>query len=136
MDVFMLVLMIATQMSTLAGVEIFNVLPDDSTTGSCPSQPCATLSQYLLDNNGTLPVVSNVEYHFLPGEHYLHSKLILEHLKNFSFLGVTSDSSSLPQLVYCSRLSQRHLTIAYSNHVQVYNIIFKYFNTFDPDNSM
>ena len=26
---------------------------------SCPSQLCATLSQYLLDNNGTLPVVSH-----------------------------------------------------------------------------
>ena len=31
---------------------------------------CATLSQCLLDN-GTLPVVSNVEYHFLPGDHHV-----------------------------------------------------------------
>ena len=30
------------------------------------SCPCATLSEYLLDN-GKLPVVSNVEYHILPG---------------------------------------------------------------------
>ena len=33
--------------------EILYVLPDNSTDAvSCPSQPCATLSQYLL-NNGT-----------------------------------------------------------------------------------
>ena len=49
--------------------QTFIVLPDNPTNVSCPSQPCATLSQYLLDNNGTLPVVSNVEYHFLPGEY-------------------------------------------------------------------
>ena len=45
--------------------EIFYVLPDNSSNNSCPSQPCAILSQYWL-HNGTLPVVSNVEYHFLP----------------------------------------------------------------------
>ena len=50
---------------------MFYVIPDDPTNISCPSQPymCATLSQYLLDNNGTLPVLSNAGYHFLLGEH-------------------------------------------------------------------
>ena len=58
----------------MAGV--LHVLPDNSSTNaSCPSQqPCATLSQYLLDN-GTLPVVSNVEYHFLPGEHHVPANM-------------------------------------------------------------
>ena len=50
-----------------AAQQVFYVSPDNSTNTSCPFQPCATLSQYLLDNNGSLPVVSNVEYHFLPG---------------------------------------------------------------------
>ena len=57
--------------------EVLYVLPDNSTNVSCPSQPCATLSQYLLDN-GTLPVVSNVEYHFLPGEHHIPANMTLE----------------------------------------------------------
>ena len=48
-------------------IEIFYFLPDNLTTTSCPSQPCATLSQYWLPI-GTLLVVSNVEYHFLQGE--------------------------------------------------------------------
>ena len=57
--------------------EVLYALPDNSTNVSCPSQPCATLSQYLLDN-GTLPVVSNVEYHFLPGEHHIPANMTLE----------------------------------------------------------
>ena len=67
----------------VTATEMFYVIPDDPTNIiSCPSQPCATLSQYLLDNNGTLPVVSDVEYHFLPGEHQLPSNFILYGLNN------------------------------------------------------
>ena len=66
--------------------EIFYVLPDNSTNDSCPSQPCATLSQYWL-HNGTLPVVSNVEYHFLPGEHHVPANMMLQNLHNFSIIG-------------------------------------------------
>ena len=63
---------ILTSMSAAAHHDqVFYVLPDNSTNASCSLQPCATLSQYLLDNNGSLPVVSNVEYHFLPGEHHV-----------------------------------------------------------------
>ena len=66
-----------------ATTEVLYVLPDNSTDAvSCPSKPCATLSQYLLDN-GTLPVVSNVEYHFLPGEHHVPANMILQDLYNF-----------------------------------------------------
>ena len=49
---------------------IFYVSPFGFSNVSCPSQPCAALIDYLEDNNGTLPVVSNVEYRFLPGEHH------------------------------------------------------------------
>ena len=46
--------------------DVLYILPDYPPNTSCPSQPCATLSQYFLDYNGTLPVVSNVEYRLLP----------------------------------------------------------------------
>ena len=62
--------------------EIFYVLPDNTPdTVSCPSQPCATLSQHLL-NNHTLPVISNAEYHFLPGEHHVPDNMMLQNLYN------------------------------------------------------
>ena len=66
-----------------AATEIFYVLPDNSTNDSCPSQPCATLSHYWL-HNSTLPVVSNVEYHFLPGEHHVPANMMLQNLHNFT----------------------------------------------------
>ena len=76
-------LFVATQIWLSTATEILHVLPDHSTNAvSCPSQPCATLSQYVLDN-GTLPVVSNVEYHFLPGEHHVPANTILQNLYNF-----------------------------------------------------
>ena len=71
------------------------MLSDDSTTISCPSQPCTTLSRYLLDNNGTLPVGSNVEYHFLPGEHYHGTTVIIEFVNNFTISGATNNGSLL-----------------------------------------
>ena len=64
-------ILLANQIWISTATKILYILPDNSTDAvSCPSQPCATLSQYFLDN-GTLPVVSNVEYYFLPGEHYM-----------------------------------------------------------------
>ena len=50
---------------------MFYVLPDNISDVNCPSQPCAILDHYLLDNGGSPPVLSDVEYHFLPGEHYV-----------------------------------------------------------------
>ena len=83
----------------IVSTEILYVIPDNSTDDvSCPSQSCVTLSQYLLDN-GTLPVVSNVEYHFLPGEHHVPVNLTLQNLHNFSIIGTVSKPSPLAVLV-------------------------------------
>ena len=59
-----------------ATTTIIYILPDNSSNISCPSHQCATFSQYFLDND-TLPVVSNVEYHLLPGEHYIISTEVI-----------------------------------------------------------
>ena len=102
--------------------EILYILPDNSTNVSCPSQPCATLSQYLLDN-GTLPFVSNVEYHFLPGEHHVPANMVLQNLHNFSIIGTVSKPSSPVVLVGCSQLYV--LKIINSFNVTITNVIFK-----------
>ena len=88
MDVLHVLLLVAIQVWLSTATLVFNILPDDSTNVSCPSQPCATLSQYLLDNNGVLPVWSNVEYHFLSGEHHLQTTMTLMYLSNVSFVGL------------------------------------------------
>ena len=88
-----------------------------------PSQPCATLSQYLLDN-GTLPVVSNVEYHFLPGEHHVPANIVLQNLYNFSIIGTVNKSSSPVVLVGCSH--SYVINIIDSHFVNIYNVVFRH----------
>ena len=109
--------------NTSGAIEILYVLPDNSTnavSSSCPSQPCATLSQYMLDN-GTLPVVSNVEYHFLPGEHHVPANMTLQNLHNLSITGTASNSSS-PIVLFGSYV----LNIIDSEYVSIKNIMFKH----------
>ena len=106
--------------------ERFYILPDNSTNDSCPSQPCATLSQHWL-HNSTLPVVSNVEYHFLPGEHHVPANMMLQNLHNFSIIGTISNSSLLTVLIGCSQ-SLYVIYISNSFFVSVTNIMFKHCN--------
>ena len=72
--------------STCTATKILYVLPDNVSDVNCPSQPCATLGQYLLDN-GSLPVLSDVEYYFLPGEHYVVNGIDIVGAFNFSLIG-------------------------------------------------
>ena len=112
--------------STATDHEIFYVLPDNSTGASCPSQPCATLSQYWL-HNGTQPVVVNVEYHFLPGEHHVPANMMLQNLHNFSIIGTVSNSSLPAVLIGCSQ-SFYVISISNSFFVSITNVIFKHCN--------
>ena len=104
--------------------EIFYVLPDNSTNASCPSQPCATLSQYWW-HNGTLPVVSNVEYHFLPGEHHVPANMMLQNLRNFSIIGAIRNSLLSTVLIGCSQ-SLYVIYIYDSFFVSITNVKFKH----------
>ena len=106
-----------TIITSIAGQQIFYVSPDNSINTSCLFQPCATLSQYLLDNNGSLPVVSNVEYHFLPGEHHLPTNMTLQYLHNFTMTGYRNSTSISAVIV-------EHIQILYSTNVTIKNMIF------------
>ena len=126
----MLLLAIKIWIST--ATELLYVSPDNSINFvSCPSQPCATLSQYMLDN-GTLPVVSNVEYHFLPGEHHVPANMILQSLQNVSMIGTVSKPSPLAVLVSvdCSQLNI--IKIINSYNVTIANLMFKQCNQSQP----
>ena len=115
-----------------SATEILYVLPENSTNSvNCPSQPCATLSQYLLDN-GTLPVVSNVEYHFLPGEHHVPPNMILQSLYNFSIIGTVNNSSSPIVLVGCSQ--SYVINIINSHFVNIFNVMFRHCSTSRSNN--
>ena len=114
-----------TQICISIVAEVLYVSPDNSTNDSCPFQLCATLSQHLLDN-GTLPVVSNVEYHFLPGEHHVPANMTLRNLHNFSIIGIVNNSSSPVELVGCSHSYIIRIINSYS--VTIANVIFTNYN--------
>ena len=118
-------ILIAIQNLISLADEILYVLPDNSTNAvSCPSQPCATLSQYVLDN-GTLPVVSNVEYHFLPGEHHVPANMTLQNLHNFSIIGTVSKPSPLAVLVLADCSQLYIINIIDSYNVTLANVMLK-----------
>ena len=108
--------------------ETFYVLPDNSTdVVSCPSQPCATLIQYL-SVNGTLPVVSNVEYRFLPGEHHVPANMTLQDLHNFSIIGTVSKPCPLAVLVLVDCPQSYIINIIESYNVTIANVMLKQYD--------
>ena len=120
-----LFILLAIKILISTATEILYVLPDNSTSVvSCPSQPCATLSQYVLDN-GTLPVVSNVEYHFLPGEHRVPANMVLKNLHNFSMIGIVSKLSPLAVLTLADCLQSYIIKIIDSYNIIIANLILK-----------
>ena len=103
--------------STCTATKILYVLPDNVSDVNCPSQPCATLDQYLLDN-GSLPVLSNVVYYFLPGIHHVVNVIDIEGAISFSLNGF----SVSPAKLVC--LSQSYLRVSYSYKVTIINLVF------------
>ena len=116
-------ILVAVLVTISTATEIFYVLPNNSSNISCPSHQCATFSQYILDND-TLPVVSNVEYYLLPGEHYVISteKILLRYLQNFSLVG--SCNKQLQQFPSTILIST-DIVIFDSYNVTIKNVIFK-----------
>ena len=100
---------------------VLYVLPNNSSSASCPSHPCATLSQYQ-QNDGTLSIVSNVQYHLLPGEHYVPANMILINLYNFTLIGINGENLSPVVLINCL---QSFIQIFHSQLVTISNVVFK-----------
>ena len=103
--------------STCAATKILYVLPDNVSDVNCPSQPCATLGQYLLDN-GSLPVLSDVEYQFLPGEHHVVNIINVHDAFNFSLIGFGLS----PAKLVCR--PQSYIGVFFSYNVTIENLVF------------
>ena len=120
-----LMFLFAVEFQKSKATDVFYVLSDNSVNVSCSSQPCHshTPGQYLLINNGTLPQVKNVEYHFLPGKHQVSTNMVLTNLSNFSIIGDVSNSSSPAVLVGCDNFYVLKITASYN--VSIRNIRFE-----------
>ena len=113
--------LVLTQIWVVCASKVIYIIPNNPSNTSCPSQPCATLS-HLLDNNGTLPVVSNVEYHLLAGEHHVPPSMELYGLYNLTFIGITDKFSSPVVLISCL---QSFIHVISSTYVVIRNIVFQ-----------
>ena len=103
--------------STCTATEILYVLPDNVSDVNCPSQPCHTLDQYLLDSR-SLPVLSNVEYRFLPGEHYVVKVISIELAVHLTLSG----SGLSPAKLVC--LPVTLVSIYSSYNITIRNLVF------------
>ena len=114
-----LVLMMAIQFKkytcTLTG--LFYVSPDDSPNASCPSQPCATLSQYSLN----MSVMSNVKFLFLSGKHSLISNITIEHAYNITMVGADYLS---PVELFCHSIDAV-IVFADCSNITITNLVLK-----------
>ena len=107
--------------SACTATEVFYVLPNNVSDVNCQFRPCATLGHYFLDN-GSLPVLSNVEYHFLPGEHYIIDIMQIRLASNLSLIGVGLSSIKL----VCR--PQVYVAVSYSYNVTIGNLVFSQCN--------
>ena len=103
--------------STCTATKILYVLPDNVSDANCPSEPCATLGQYLLDNR-SLPVLSDVEYRFLPGEHHVVKVISIELALHLTLSG----SVLSPAKLVC--LPVTLVTIYSSYNITIRNLVF------------
>ena len=103
--------------STCTATKILFVLPDNVSDVNCSSQPCATLGQSLLDN-GSLPVLSDVEYYFLSGVHHVVYAINIVKALNFSFIGFGLQ----PAILVC--WSQSYVSVLYAYNVTIRNLMF------------
>ena len=122
---WVIVTFVMIQVWISTATKIFYVTPDNSTNAtSCLSYSCATFSQYLLDNNKTLPVISNVQYYFkLPGKHQISTEVSLKNLRNLSIIGAAKISSAPVVLFGCLR--SYIIKISDSYNVTIANVMFK-----------
>ena len=97
--------------------ELLYVLPDNPTNVSCPSEPCATLSQYLMNN---ISGMSNVKFLILSGEHNFDSDIIMQDVSNVTMVGI---SYSAPAILFC-HLSEAVIVFANASNIMIANLMF------------
>ena len=81
-----LVLLMMSLVQSTSCSRVYHVIPDDHYS---TSDNTYTLKHYL--NNTSKYFTSNVQLHFLPGQYFLNTDLIISNISNFSLVGNISD---------------------------------------------
>jgi len=85
------------QLFTKTATSKMNFVVSQNLGYRCPSQPCTTLDDLLLNNS--LSNISNVEFKLLPGVYHVTSNIVIQHVHNVSFGGVVNESVDEQQVI-------------------------------------
>jgi len=88
-----IIILIATVVlcTNAAAIVTVYIIPEYPDVVSCPTQPCTTLDDLLLNNS--LSNISNVEFKLLPGVYNVTSNIVIQHAHNVFFGGGVFDTS-------------------------------------------
>ena len=101
--IFILTLMLLVCITSCA---VYNVIPDDDYDhyySNTTCYHCHTLQYYHL--NTTKYFTSNIRLFFFPGLHHIHSDLIIENVRNISFMGTNINYSNRSVIIDCNLLA-------------------------------
>ncbi|XP_065915481.1 uncharacterized protein [Dysidea avara] len=114
-----IVLFTITQLWINVVALVIHVVPDHPNIINCPSQPCTTLDNLLLNNS--LSNISNVEFKLLPGVYNVTSNLVIQHVHNVSFVGV--EYASMDVILKC--FYRTSFQVVYSYNATISNLVFE-----------
>lgn len=95
-DHHIVILIALLHLITCTAVIVYYVRPDDQSdiNDDCPTgHECHTLQYYLL--NYSKYFTSNTQLHFLQGNFYINTDMVIENLNNFSLIGSSVNSTSI-----------------------------------------
>jgi len=110
-----LVLLITSSLLHTTCSTVYYVIPDDHYT---TNNNTYTLQHYL--NNTNKYLTSHTQLHFLPGQYYLNTDLIIQHVNNLSLIG-SRTNEVINSVIKCT--SPAGIVVVGSSNIVIANII-------------
>ena len=112
---YCLLLLIASQLYHATCSTVYYVIPDDHYT---TNNNTYTLQHYL--NNVNKYFTSHTQLHFLPGQYYLDTDLIIQHVSNLSLIG-NRTNEVINSVIKCT--SPAGIVVVGSSNIVIANIV-------------
>jgi len=116
MFLYPLVLIISSLLHTTSST-VYYVIPDDNYS---TNNDTYTLQHYL--NNINKYFTSHTQLHFLPGQYYLNTDLIIQHVSNLSLIG-NRTNEVINSVIKCT--SPAGIVVIGSSNIVIANIVMK-----------
>ena len=112
---YLLLPLVSLLHTTSSTVHVYYVIPDDHYT---INNNTYTLQHYL--NNTNKYFTSHTQLHFLPGQYYLNTDLIIQHVSNLSLIG-NRTNEVINSVIKCT--SPAGIVVVGSSNIVIANIV-------------